>query len=242
MIPSRDVRLVSFLFFSRENPKVAQKLTFDDIVSIEKSDFDVNRKTKLVVHGYNDGPDTAWIANMKRAYLKRENCNIIVVDWSRLSGPSPFYWIAAKNAALVGNHVADFILFLKAFFRLDVANDLHVIGFSLGAQVVGKMGNRLRWPRVGRITGLDPAGLLFHNAPRSRKLTSDSAQFVDVIHTAGRWIGTDEPVTLKPLLILTYFKLIQISGRSRRLLSERRESASTRMSRSRKSRITLFSS
>ena len=39
-------------------------------------------------------------------------------------------------------------------------NDIHIVGFSLGAQVAGKAGETLN-SKVGRITGLDPAGIYF---------------------------------------------------------------------------------
>ena len=38
-------------------------------------------------------------------------------------------------------------------------------------------------------------GFLYHTAPADEKLTPDDAQFVDVIHSGGLWIGTDEPVS-----------------------------------------------
>ena len=39
-------------------------------------------------------------------------------------------------------------------------------------------------------------GFLWHTAPPEEKLSPDDAQFVDVIHSAGLWIGTDEKVKL----------------------------------------------
>ena len=50
--------------------------------------------------------------------------------------------------------------------------------------------------QLARITGLDPAGFLWHTAPPEGKLSPGDAQFVDVIHSAGLWIGTDEKVEL----------------------------------------------
>ena len=40
-------------------------------------------------------------------------------------------------------------------------NDFHLVGFILGAQVSGKARETLGG-QVGRITGLDPAGILYH--------------------------------------------------------------------------------
>ena len=72
----------------------------------------------------------------------------------------------------------------------------HPIGFSLGAQVAGHLGYKLGG-KLSRITGLDPAGFLFHNVPHSERLDPSDAHFVDVIHSAGLWIGMDEPVSIK---------------------------------------------
>ena len=38
-------------------------------------------------------------------------------------------------------------------------------------------------------------GFMFHTAPDSAKISKSSARFVDIIHTAGLWVGTDEPVS-----------------------------------------------
>ncbi len=70
-------------------------------------------------------------------------------------------------------------------------NTFQVIGASLGAQVAGYVGFYLDG-RLARITGLDPSGPLFHSVPRNERLDSTDARFVDVIHTAGKWVGNDE--------------------------------------------------
>ena len=45
-------------------------------------------------------------------------------------------------------------------------------------------------------------GFLYHTAPADEKLTPDDAQFVDVIHSGGLWIGTDEPVSKQNTVFL----------------------------------------
>ena len=40
-------------------------------------------------------------------------------------------------------------------------------------------------------------GFLFHTEPANEKLSRDDAKFVDVIHSAGLWIGTDERASKK---------------------------------------------
>ncbi len=54
--------------------------------------------------------------------------------------------------------------------------------------------NHVIWcyrPDLFYFLGLDPSGPLFHDGPADRLDPSDG-QFVDVIHTAGRWVGNDD--------------------------------------------------
>ena len=118
---------------------------------------------------------------------------MISVDWATLAGPQPFYEIAAANTKPVGYLAADFISYLVDIFDASSLEDFHPVGFSLGGQVVGHLGYRLNGT-LPRITGLDPAGPLFHTVPPNERLDKSDADFVDVVHTAGLWIGTDETV------------------------------------------------
>jgi len=60
---------------------------------------------------------------------------------------------------------------------------LHLIGFSLGAHVVGNAGATIPSARVNRITGLDPAWPDFSLGEVDKRLDSTDANFVDIIHT-----------------------------------------------------------
>ena len=99
---------------------------------------------------------------MKSALLSREDCNVILVDWSKgaknkfLTG----YGQAAGNTRLVGAQTAELIRFLisSTSGSPDLAKRFYIVGFSLGAQVAGYAGSYLRAKgmRLGRITGNFP--------------------------------------------------------------------------------------
>lgn len=88
---------------------------------------------------------------------------------------------AARNTQVVGEYTAKLIDYLVS--RGMSLPSLHLIGLSLGAQMAGVCGQSVKSGRVVRITGLDPAGPLFKKWPKSLKLDSSDAEFVDVIHS-----------------------------------------------------------
>jgi len=109
------------------------------------------------------------------------DCNVICVDWEA-GAIIPNYVRAAANTRLVGKQVAMLIAGLAAKANLPIEN-VHLIGFSLGAHVAGYAGAELK--NLSRITGLDPAGPLFENQDSKTRLDSTDAKFVDVIHSNG---------------------------------------------------------
>ena len=87
--------------------------------------------------------------------------------------------------------VAQYILKLQS--KGVSLDNVHVLGASLGGQLAGFIGH-FTGGKVGRITGMDPSGPLFHIVNASERLDKSDAQFVDIIHTAGRWVGNDDTI------------------------------------------------
>jgi pimeloyl-ACP methyl ester carboxylesterase len=87
------------------------------------------------------------------AYLQRGYYNVILVDWEELAA-MPWYITAVRNCRVVGRYLARFLDYLDS--RGILLSNVHVIGFSLGAEVAGYTGQHLREgkdPRLPRITG-----------------------------------------------------------------------------------------
>lgn len=143
--------------------------------------FNSSAPTKVIVHGFGSSCSHVWVYEMRSALMSVENCNVICVDWEG-GATFPNYVRAAANARLVGKQVAMLISGLNKKLGLPLQN-VHLIGFSLGAHVAGFAGAELK--NLSRITGLDPAGPLFESQDPRARLDSSDAAFVDVIHSNG---------------------------------------------------------
>lgn len=107
---------------------------------------------------------------MKDALLLREDCNVIVVDWS--IGAKEDYPQSAGNTRLVGAMVGELIKFLISSVggSPDLAERFYVVGASLGAQAAGYAGDYLKHNAnitLGRITGISDERILItaHGCP-----------------------------------------------------------------------------
>lgn len=146
--------------------------------------YNMSSKTFIVVHGWTmSGLFETWLYKLVQALQERENdANIIVVDWILLA--HQLYPDAVNNTKLVGRDIATLLDWLQEKANLSLEN-VHVIGYSLGAHVAGYAGNYVNGT-IGRITGLDPAGPMFEGVEAHKRLSPDDAAFVDVLHTYTR--------------------------------------------------------
>jgi len=151
--------------------------------------LDRTKEVKIISHGWVDNADAFWYADTKDNYLTRGNANIVAIDWSRHA--STLYSISVNRLPDVARFTALMILELSDTQNIPLSN-FHLIGHSLGAHLFGFVGQHIfamRGQRIGRITGLDPAGPLFEGNPPDRRLSPDDATFVDVVHTDSGGLG-----------------------------------------------------
>uniref|UniRef100_UPI00398EDDCA lipoprotein lipase-like isoform X2 n=1 Tax=Pristiophorus japonicus TaxID=55135 RepID=UPI00398EDDCA len=165
--------------------------------SLSKCNFNTTAKTFLIIHGWSvSGMFESWITKLVIALYQREpDANVLVVDW--LNRAHQHYPIAAQNTMLVGKDIGKLIDWLEKQERIPL-NEIHLIGYSLGAHVAGFAGSHTA-NRIGRITGLDPAGPVFEGVHAHGRLSPDDATFVDVLHTftresLGMSIGIRQPI------------------------------------------------
>nr|AIC80931.1 lipase [Antheraea pernyi] len=172
-----------YWLYTRQNPTNAQVLVNGNANSISNSNYNGNRPTKVIVHGWNSDGNSALNPLITSAFLAVQDCNVIVVDWRALA--NSFYNTAANGVPSVGQFLGNFLIWL---FNTAGGNwnQTHLVGFSLGAHVVGNAG-RTAGGRPSRVTGLDPAGPLWGG--NSLALNTQSGQYVETIHTDGGLLG-----------------------------------------------------
>jgi len=158
------------------------------------TDMPNNIGTKFMIHGFSATPfGMSFPWGLRAEYLKdnmTEDYHVILLDYSKLVA-APDFFAAFRNAQIAAEHSAKLLKFLVDNSK-TTWDQIHLLGHSLGGQVVGQIGNRAQTMEgggtIGRITSLDPAKPLFDYAHEENRTTPDDATFVDVIHTASNGI------------------------------------------------------
>ncbi|XP_029999989.1 endothelial lipase [Sphaeramia orbicularis] len=164
---------------------------------LEECGFNATAKTIFIIHGWTiGGMFENWMHKLVSAVMQRESeANVIVVDWLLMA--QQLYPDAVNHTRTVGSDIASMLNWLQDERQLPLEN-VHLIGYSLGAHVAGYAGTFVRG-KIGRITGLDPAGPMFEGVEEKKRLSPDDADFVDVLHTytreaLGLSIGIQQPI------------------------------------------------
>ncbi|XP_017890648.2 exosome component 10 [Ceratina calcarata] len=185
---------MQFLLSSRKQPQRV-KVIIGKQFGLEWTDFQIERKTIIIVHGFLSHGQEPWISNLEKAFLRWGDVNVVVVDWSA-GGNTWNYYKAAVNTKVVGYQISRFLEHIENATYAGNNSDkivwgsIYLVGHSLGAHICGFTAKELKkrhspW-KVERITGLDPAQPCFKNADPAVKLAKSDAPFVDVIHTNGK--------------------------------------------------------
>ncbi|XP_060851334.1 pancreatic triacylglycerol lipase-like [Rhopalosiphum padi] len=144
---------------------------------------------KVTTHGWlSSEKNNSGVFAINAAYVDVGGFNVISVDWSCIAD-DPKYPVPAVLTKAVGSAIANFLDHLVDVTGID-SSDIHLIGHSLGAHVVGSCGYHFKSGKIGRITGLDPAAPGYETiSVHLPHLNKEDAEFVDIIHTSGGTIG-----------------------------------------------------
>ncbi|OXA62568.1 pancreatic lipase-related protein 2 [Folsomia candida] len=182
---------IHFLLYTKNNKDTYDEIFADNVESIDASNFIDGAPVKLLIHGFGSNYTHSFPKNLQVDYVSdamTETYNVILMNWSILSD-SPDYFTAVANAQIASAEAAKLLKVLVDLGKTSW-DKVHLIGYSLGGQVVGQIGNRIQKMAgiVNRITALDPALPLFDVAHPENRTSPDDAVFVDVIHTAANGI------------------------------------------------------
>ncbi len=159
-----------------------------------------DKPLKLLIHSYSK--DTLFspgqilakqnILQIGSAYgNKTQKSNIMLVDWTSIAVASEYeYEYVVRSTPSVGKVVADYLLNLVEEEYVSDMKSVHIIGYGVGAHVAAVAGKLIKKKdkenKLGRITGVDPAGVGFDDEkgekPRNKSVSLEKldARFVDV--------------------------------------------------------------
>ncbi|XP_026316589.1 pancreatic triacylglycerol lipase-like isoform X12 [Hyposmocoma kahamanoa] len=155
--------------------------------------YNPHQKLYIYIHGFTDDPSKNSFTNISTALFSQGLCNVLALD-----GSSLIHWLYLRSTTyvrLMGEKLGE-VLASMTQSGVD-PTQIHVIGHSLGSHIAGFTGKqftKLTGMRVGRISGLDPAGPCFSHVDDDLRLKETDADYVDVIHTDAGVFGLKDPV------------------------------------------------
>ncbi|XP_026315666.1 pancreatic triacylglycerol lipase-like [Hyposmocoma kahamanoa] len=169
----RSPVISSYTLYTNERPNNGQQILLTT-TSVNALSIRSSTKCAIIVHGINDRGLGPMSTVVRDALLTSGTTNVIVVDWS---GGAVEEW-ATLSLEQVSKDAVELIRLLTITSRANPSN-LHLIGFDMGAHIVGLIGRTSTYT-IARITGLNPAKSLERH---SNALRRGDANYVEVIHT-----------------------------------------------------------
>lgn len=188
---------IIYKLFTKSNPIEPEIFTTADLPEQNLSSFNQSNPAVFMFHGWmNSKDESGALLQIAHAYLdpdyKDEDYNVFNVDWGYY-GDDPNYVGARYNVPKAAQEIAEFIDVMNEKLGLNFKS-LTLIGHSLGGQLVGMIGKKVKNGRVDTIYGLDPAGPLFTTSKPANRLASTDAEYVEVIHTNRLELGYAKPL------------------------------------------------
>ncbi|XP_052758896.1 lipase member H-like [Galleria mellonella] len=156
--------------------------------------MDYTKKTMIYVGGWIDSAASPVALVFQNVY-RNLGYNIWLVDTSRFT--IMVYPRAARLIRTVGKHVGEMLYNLTQHNVGFNPKKIEMLGISLGAQTmsyIAKTYKALSGTKIGRLTGLDPAGPCFRNLGPEQRLDKSDADFVDVVSTNIDGLGMPGPI------------------------------------------------
>ncbi|KAL2735408.1 phospholipase A1 VesT102-like [Vespula squamosa] len=175
---------VYFYLYTRNNRVHPDAISINNIESLKKSNFNFNRPTRIITHGWMNSHNSDSCILIRDAYLNQDHYNVIVIDWSKIS-INPYFW-AARRVKMIGQHISTMLDFLEKE-GMDLSTTT-MVGHSLGAHIVG-LAARYAKGTVNYVIGLDPALPGFTTAKTGSRISQGDANYVEIIHTNGGILG-----------------------------------------------------
>ncbi|XP_053949621.1 vitellogenin-3-like [Anastrepha ludens] len=159
----------------------------------QSPEFDAKKKVVILASGWTTTIESSNPINeLAKAYNCRGDVNFVAVDVADFV--DTLYSWASLNTDAIGAILAEGLELLTAVVP---RRNIHLIGHSLGAHIVGAAGRYYSYNTgklVPRITGLDPAKPCFNEGYALSGLMRGDAEFIDVIHSNPGVLGKREPL------------------------------------------------
>ena len=154
ILPSSPTKInTKFFAYTHDSPKTPKEVNPHDPKTYGMIAAD--KPLAIIAHGFNNNGQTPQLLQIKDSLIAFASVpTVIVVDWAK-GAAAPWYTEAATNTEVVGRQIAFLVETLRTKQKIDPKN-VHLLGFSLGAQVSGFAGkwaqSEYKW-KVGRISG-----------------------------------------------------------------------------------------
>ncbi|CAH0717571.1 unnamed protein product, partial [Brenthis ino] len=173
--------------------KATINITLASDVLREARQYEADERLIIFVHGFTDDPNKGSFSNISESFLYSGDISTIALD-----GSSLIRWLYLRSTTYVrfiGRRLGEMLAGLV--YKGQDPKHIHIIGHSLGAHIsgfAGKTFENITGFRVGRISGLDPAGPCFSHIEPDCRLKETDADYVDVIHTDAGVYGIRDAV------------------------------------------------